>query len=292
MKTILKLLALLTATTATAFGYSFGQAVSSGYISFTAKSSSGYSETVIQVSNLTTASVDVDFSTVVFVQANDSQRVGLARELSTGGYHLRLAARSTYTLRFSSRCMDKTRSSPTANVYYGGWLTIPSQFQSIITALRNNSTQSAVWTLTENSGTLSQAWKAADPRNTQTPPPANTTPSFDLSGTLTYQISGSSVTIKAGRVTNNGNYTSGTLRLRLYALRSPYTGGTLSTYHTLGASTLGNLAAHSYWSNLAPRVAFNRPSTGSYYIMMSLEESTAAGWKIRDWACSSTTTRF
>lgn len=170
MKTILKTLLLLLTSSVTSQAVGFFEAASGGQISWSGTTSYSYSETKITVRNTRTYAVDVDFSTVSFVQNNNSQRIGLAYERTTGSYYLRLSANSTYTLYFSSRCLDESRSTPSTGVSFGSCRAIPSSCSAIISALRGNYTQSSVWSITERSSTTA-AWRASDPRNSTPPPP-------------------------------------------------------------------------------------------------------------------------
>ncbi len=80
--------------------YNLEDAIKAGLLSVSGFASSGYSETTLTIFNKAVAAVDIEFSTVCFVQNNESQRVGLAYEKSTGGYLLRFAAGKQYPLRF------------------------------------------------------------------------------------------------------------------------------------------------------------------------------------------------
>jgi len=144
-----------------AYGITFHEALSGGYISFSATAHSGYSETRLVIS--TTQSVSVDFSSVCFYQSNSSQRVGLTKETSTGNYYLDFPENYSGTLIFESRCLDRNRPAPTTGVSYDYYVSIPSQFDTLINALRSNASQGEIWSITDE-GSLAAAWKSADPR--------------------------------------------------------------------------------------------------------------------------------
>ena len=269
MKNILKSILLLLVSAVPSWGIGFYEAASAGHIAWSGSSSSGYSQTRITVRNTRSYSVDVDFCTASFVQANTSQRIGLAYETTTGGYYLRLSAGATYTLTFSSRCLDQSRSSPASGVSFASCSNI-SSFTTIVNALRSNYTQSSVWSITDNSN-ISAAWKAADSRSTVTPPPP-TAPRIDLTGSWSSRISGSNLVITAGRVDNNGNTSSGTLRLRVFASRTKYTGNSTLNGYVMGTTSLGQFSARSYMSNISRTVSFTRPPSGTYWTVMVLED--------------------
>jgi hypothetical protein len=283
---------------AQAHGIGLYQAFSSGQISISGQSSSSYSETKLVVRNLRTYSLEVDFSTACLVQNNSSQRVGLAYEKRTGSYYLRLSANTTYTLYFSSRCLDRSRSSPSTGVSYTTILDI-TQFTQIVNCLRNNYTQSSVWAITDDSGAYSQSWKTADPRYVNNPPPGGGggggggyNSNLDLSGNVRWSTSGSQINIQAGKVANNSSSsTSGSLRLRIWATRSRYAGGGITGY-VLGTRNLSSLRPNYYYSNISGNVSYTRPPSGTYYTTMTLEEYSASGWVIRDYINFSSTTRF
>jgi hypothetical protein len=250
------------------------------YITLSAQSSSGYNETKLVVRNLQSYPVDVDFTTACFVQSNSSQRVGLAYEKSTGGYVLRLNANTSYTLYFQSRCLDKSRSTPSTGVSYTTIRDI-SSFTQIVNALRSNYTQASVWSITD--GANSQAWKNADPRNASGGGGGSTVSqgSLDLTGSVGWSTRGRLINIRAGRVSNNSlTRTTGSLRLRVWATRSRYAGGSMRGY-VLGTRRLQPLAPGYYYTGISGDVALARPPRGSYYTTMTLEEYTTSGWVIR-----------
>lgn len=283
MKTLLKLLLLL-ASAATAGAMSFQDALSGGHISCSGSATNGYAETTLTVTNRRTYSVTVDFTTVSFVQNNATQRIGLSYELSTRGYNLVLAASRTYTLRFSSRCLDHSRSAPYTGTAIASYAVIPSQFSFIVNALRNKYSQADVWALTD----ASTAWLQSDPRYV---PPTPATPRIDLSGTNSWSISGSSFTLYIGRIANYGSGTSGSLRIRAWASRTRYTGGALNGY-VLGSYSLGTLSGGYSFANFSRTVSYSRPPAGTYWTVLTVEEYTSSGWVIRDYENSGFTVRL
>ncbi len=288
MKHILASLVLLLASLGSANAIGVLEAMQAGDISLSGSSSSGYSESKIVVTNKRSYSVDIDFSTACFVQANQSQRIGLSYEKTTFNYYLRLSGGRTYTLYFSSRCLDSSRSSPSGGVAFTKVYSISSQFSAIITALRYQYSQSDVWNVT-NSSSIADAWKRADARYTA---PPVTTARIDLSGSISWQVlSSTSVNFKAGRIDNLGGSTSGSLRLRVWATRSSYAGGSISGY-IVGTLNLNALSGGYYYSNINSNVSYSRPAAGTYYTTMTIEEYTSSGWLIRDYINCSGTVRF
>ncbi len=286
MKQILVSLVLLLTSLGSANAIGVYEAMQAGHITLSGSSTSGYSESKIVVTNKRTYSVDIDFSTACFVQSNQSQRIGLSYEKSTYSYYLRLSGSRTYTLYFSSRCLDSGRSSPSTGTSFSSIFSISSQFSAIITALRNQYSQSAVWNVT-NSASIADAWKRCDARYS---PPVVTT-GIDLSGSSSWQVSGSTVNFKATKIQNIGNGTSGSLRLRVWATRSSYAGGSISGY-VLGTLSLNPLSAGYSYNNINSNVSYSRPAAGTYYSTMTIEEYTNSGWVIRDYVSYSGTVRF
>jgi len=289
MKHILASLVLLLANLNSANAIGVLEAMQAGHITLSGSASSGASEAKIIVTNKRTYAVDVDFSTACFVQNNQSQRIGLSFEKSTNNFNLRLAGSRTYTLYFSSRCLDKARSTPTTGVAYTQVYPISSQFSAIITALRNQFTQEAVWNVT-NSSAIADAWKRADARFA--PPPVVNPARIDLSGTVSWQpLSRTSVNFKAGRLANLGSSTSGSLRIRVWATRSSYAGGSMNGY-VLGTLPQNALRGGFFYGNINNNVRYSSPPAGTYYTTMTVEENTSSGWFIRDYINFNQTRRF
>lgn len=260
-----------------------------GDITLTGMASSGYAESKLEVTNLRSYAVDVDFSTACFIQDNASQRIGLAYEKSTGAYNLRLSAGASYTFYFSSRCLDHNRSGPSTGVSFVSIVDI-SGFPEIIAALRGNYTQASVWALTDGFGTLAQRWKNADPR----PPPGDGTTSgyLNLSGRASWTTSGDHIDIRADKVTNTSTtITSGSIRVRIWATRSRYTGGSMTGY-ILGTRTLSPLAPGYHYQKIKGKVRYKRPPGGKYFTTITVEEFSDSGWFIQDYLNFSGTSRF
>ena len=113
-----------------------------------------------------------------------------------------------------------------------------------------------------------------------------------MGGSSSWAVSGTKVNISEGTVTNqNAGGISGSLQLRLWATRSPYSGGSISGY-VFGTRALGQLKGGYYLSSISGYVGYVRPPSGTYYTTMTLEEYTTSGWVIRDHVTFSSTSRF
>lgn len=115
---------------------------------------------------------------------------------------------------------------------------------------------------------------------------------LDLSGTASWQVSGRAVDIRVGKVSNLATSgRSGSLRLRLWATRSKYSGGSISGY-VLGLRRLNPLPGGYSYNSVSGQVLFTRPPSGTYYTTITLEEYTPAGWVVRDHINFRGTSRF
>ena len=276
MKTLLILLSFVLSVTGTVkAGFGVQEAFNLGHISVSGISSSGYSEAKLIVKNLRSYDVDVDFSTACFVQDNASQRIGLSYEKGTGKYYLRLSAKETYTLYFSSRCLDHYRSAPTTGVSFAKIVNI-KDFPEIIEALRDNYTQAGVWEITNGTGSVAERWRDADVRSH---PPGT----VDLSGAASWASSGSTINIKVDKVKNlSTTAKTGSLRLRIWATRSKYTGGSINGY-VMGTRKLDPLRPLKSHKDVNGQVNYSRPPAGTYYTTLTVEEKTSSGWVVRDY---------
>lgn len=122
--------------------------------------------------------------------------------------------------------------------------------------------------------------------------PAARAADIELSGTCSWSISGTSIDLSAGKVANKSSSgTSGTVRLRVWATSSPYSGGTISGY-VLGTRTLGTLSAGYSYNNVSGYVTYSAPPDGTYYTTMTAEEYTGSGYVIRDYLTFTGTSVF
>ncbi len=121
--------------------------------------------------------------------------------------------------------------------------------------------------------------------------PASAT-DIDLSGSCSWNISGSTINIVAGKVQNQtSGGSSGTLRLQIWATDFPYSGGGISGY-VLGTRTLGTLQGGYSYNSISGSVAYTTPPHGLYYTTMTVEEYSGGGYVIRDYLTFSGTSEL
>lgn len=109
------------------------------------------------------------------------------------------------------------------------------------------------------------------------------TTGIDLSGSASWATSGSKINIKAEHVGNlSSTATTGSLRLRIWATRSRYSGKTITGY-IMGTRNLKPLPPLYHYSNITGKVKYRKPPKGKYYTMITVEEYTASGWRIMDY---------
>lgn len=106
---------------------------------------------------------------------------------------------------------------------------------------------------------------------------------IDLSGTASWSAKNGKVTMKVGKIANLATSgKSGSLRLRVWVVKSKFSGGKL-VGHILGTQTLKPLSAGKQYTKIKAKVPFAKPPSGRYYSVLTLEELTTTGWKIRDY---------
>lgn len=113
---------------------------------------------------------------------------------------------------------------------------------------------------------------------------------LDLSGSLSWKLRDNQIDIRAGRVSNQSNGRSGSLRLKIWATKTPYTGGRISGY-VLGTRSLPTLAGNSSYTKIAGYVKYQPPPRGRYFTTMTLEEYRGS-WIIVDFFTFPTSTKF
>jgi hypothetical protein len=112
-----------------------------------------------------------------------------------------------------------------------------------------------------------------------------------LEGHFGYNIDFSTqqVVLTADKVDNTGNSSTGTLRLELWALAAPYSGGTVTGTRMASVDvpcgSQGTLPAHTSCTSLSLPTTFTAPSPGTYYVAMFLTEdlSSCNGFCMVDW---------
>ena len=112
---------------------------------------------------------------------------------------------------------------------------------------------------------------------------------LSLEGTWAYTISGGTVRLQATNIVNRraAGSTSGTIRLELWALPTPYSGGTFTGYK-IGQTTLGTLAAGLQFVGIDRTVTqLATPPNGTWYMYMFVTEfngnSLNDGFAAVDW---------
>lgn len=101
-------------------------------------------------------------------------------------------------------------------------------------------------------------------------------------GNVSWSSASGGVIISADHIANEGPRRSGLLRMRLWALRAPYTGAVLDGY-PLATKSLGKLKSGFEFQNYSRRAPFRAPPEGEYYVTLVLEERVPGGWFVRDW---------
>ncbi len=107
---------------------------------------------------------------------------------------------------------------------------------------------------------------------------------ISLVGYANYQLSGSSVILTADKVVNNdAGGISGTLRMRLWAFSSPYTGS--QTGYVLASYSFGQLNGGRFFSGISSgTIAYTPPPNGTWYYTLFVEEYLGSGWSWQTYA--------
>jgi len=84
-------------------------------------------------------------------------------------------------------------------------------------------------------------------------------------------------------INDDADYDSGTLKLKLWASASSYSGGTISGY-ILAVYNLGKLDSGDSFDNIEVSAAYDPPPYGRYYITLTLTEWDGSNDIIRDYA--------
>lgn len=113
-----------------------------------------------------------------------------------------------------------------------------------------------------------------------------------IQGSVNYQFStgNTTVTLTCGRIQNDSKENAtGTIEVRLWALTSPYKGGTISG-HVLGSFKLDGLNGGMGYPTPKRTVKTSLPSKkGNYYICFTVSEYRKTGYVITDWRMFSKT---
>ena len=115
------------------------------------------------------------------------------------------------------------------------------------------------------------------------------TASIELDCPCGYTISGASVNLRADAVVNprNGGH-SGTLKLKLWATSSPYSGGNIrghivGEYQFRNTPLNGGLNGGRRFTDVDRTVTYDRPPDGTYYMTMTVTEFNGQGDIIQDY---------
>ena len=101
---------------------------------------------------------------------------------------------------------------------------------------------------------------------------------LSITGNYSFQVTGNQVTIAVDYIDNNcSTYTSGSLRLELWATSTPYAGGGISGYRTASIRTASisglsdALGPNSYFSGINVTIPYNAPPSGydNYTLILS-----------------------
>ena len=124
-----------------------------------------------------------------------------------------------------------------------------------------------------------ESWKRSNPLYLDLQAPASWTGSDDT------------VTIYVSKILNTSSTTtSGSLRLSLWALQSPYNGSSNSGVNIANLD-LGPLYPRYQYTNIRSTLGATRPY-GTYYTAFLLSEWTGAAWRVVDWVNLSNRTIF
>ena len=87
-----------------------------------------------------------------------------------------------------------------------------------------------------------------------------------------YRIQGTSITFSVERVRNDRSSGTGTLKLKVWATRAPYTGGVGVRGYLLAEARVGELKGNHYYSYLSYTKPLTSPPAGTYYLSITLTE--------------------
>ncbi|MEM6638367.1 MAG: hypothetical protein AAF610_00555 [Pseudomonadota bacterium] len=111
---------------------------------------------------------------------------------------------------------------------------------------------------------------------------------LELDCLCSWSLNGGVLSIAAERVINNrSGGLSGTLKLKLWATETPYTGGTITGY-VMGEVNLGQLAGGFFRGPIDQQVSYRRPPNGTYFVALTLTEFDGEDRTV-DWVSFSNT---
>lgn len=106
---------------------------------------------------------------------------------------------------------------------------------------------------------------------------------------VSFQVSGATLNLRAARVQSDrpAGFTTGSLRLDLWAMPSPFASGLPTGSRLLGRYSFPEVLQSGFgYPNVDVNVAYTAPPNGTYYVAMVLGEFTGgsgSGWTIRDY---------
>jgi len=106
----------------------------------------------------------------------------------------------------------------------------------------------------------------------------------EINGNARFELGDTTVTLSADGVTNprTADNLSGTLSFELWALASPYTGGTPAGVQ-LAASQLGSLGGQQAWHNINAELPLAATPAGTWHVALLLREWAPTGFVTRDY---------
>lgn len=144
-----------------------------------------------------------------------------------------------------------------------------SEFPNVNTSLAYTEASSNPFTFTNNGGGRGSSGGSSDGGSGGS---SEHNQELDLDCACSYAVDGNNVRIQVGRISNNRNGgVSGTLKLKLWATTSEYSGGPINGY-TLSSINLGQLQGGFYFSDINQTTRFSEPPPGEYYFTLTLTE--------------------
>lgn len=107
-----------------------------------------------------------------------------------------------------------------------------------------------------------------------------------ISGSTSYQFGANNATVSIscdGITNSSAENSTGTIQVKLWAMSSPYNGGSLSGY-VLGSFKLDGLRGGNVYRNVKKNVKCTTPpKRGTYFIAITVSEYQSSGYAITDW---------
>jgi hypothetical protein len=118
--------------------------------------------------------------------------------------------------------------------------------------------------------------------------------SLAFDGMVSYRFNGSNLklTIPAIRCDSPEGQTSGSLKISLWAANGTYSGGPQLNGYRLATKNLHQMRGGERWRDLNLDLKMSHPPSGSYWMVVTLEEFTQANYTIRCWVSFPNQQRF